>query len=161
MKQEFVNPFLTPAVAVWEEMLGETLELVGAKSIGEGQQTTTDITCVIGVTGSVRGNVLYGFDHQTALNVATRMMDEPIEELDEVSMSALGEIANMITGNAATSLSTAGYECDIAPPVILEPKGVAITSHAKGAEIEVTFKSSLGNLTIRVGLSEALVPAGV
>ena len=123
MREEFVNPFLAPALTVWERELNRPLELTGATAVSS-RNTTDDITAVIGVTGKLRGSVLYEMSHDTAIAVASTMIGEPIVELDDMSMSALGELANMVTGNAATLLTQAGYTCDISPPVILAPRGV-------------------------------------
>ncbi len=68
-------------------------------------------------------------------------------------LSILGEIANVITGNAATELAANGFPCDISPPVIIEPRGSTLTSTVC-RQILVTFKSDLGLMTARIGLSE-------
>ena len=67
-------------------------------------------------------------------------------------LSILGEIANVITGNAATELAANGFPCDISPPVIIEPRGSTLTSTVC-RQILVTFKSDLGLMTARIGLS--------
>ena len=68
-------------------------------------------------------------------------------------LSILGEIANVITGNAATELAANGFPCDISPPVIIEPRGSTLTSTVC-RQILVTFKSDLGLMTARIGLSD-------
>ena len=47
MREEFVNPFLTPAVAVWEHELGESLHYLGASAV-PSKGTTAAIAVVIG-----------------------------------------------------------------------------------------------------------------
>ncbi len=153
MKQEYVNAFLTPATLVWQKELSHTLKFVGAESTSH-QFTTEELTVIIGVSGSLQGNVLYGFDGVTALSVAGQMMGEPVEELGDIGLSALGEIANMITGNAATQLANVGYACDISPPVIIEPAGSRFTT-VGGPQLLVSFTSDLGPLSIRISLSES------
>ena len=102
MKEQYVNSFLTPAKLVWEKELGDSLELIGAQVVSN-QFTTDDLTAIIGVSGWLEGNVLYGFSEATALAVVRRMMGEEVDTYrDEIGLSALGEIANMITGNATT-----------------------------------------------------------
>ena len=82
------------------------------------------------------------------------MMDEPeVKEINEMGLSALGEIANVITGNAATLLADAGWPCEISPPVIIEPAGSRFTTVAAN-QILVTFNSNMGILRIRIALSE-------
>jgi len=152
MKEEYVNAFLIPASLVWEKELGQSLNLVGAEAVSN-QYTTEDLTVVIGVSGSLQGNVLYGFGNGTALSVASHMIGEPVDELDEMGLSVIGEIANMITGNAATQLASAGYRCDISPPVLIEPVGSRLTTMT-GSQILVNFASDVGTLSIRIGLRE-------
>ena len=83
------------------------------------------------------------------------MLGEEVEAVaDELGFSALGEIANMITGNASTHLAELGYDCDITPPVIIEPAGSKVTTLGR-AQINVTFVSDLGRLIVRISLKEA------
>lgn len=152
MKQEYVNAFLVPAQLVWESELNQTLELIEAKVATECT-APQDITAVIGVTGHLQGNVLYEFGYATGLAVASSMMGEPLEEHDEISMSALGEIANMISGNAATKLSEQGILCDITPPEI-SAGGVGNVVKLLEAQIVAAFTSSLGSFNIRISLAE-------
>jgi chemotaxis protein CheX len=120
VKEEYVNSFLAPAKLVWTKELGEDLEMAGAQVVSN-QFTTDDLTAIVGVSGRLEGNVLYGFSDETALAVVRRMIGEEVESYrDELGLSALGEIANMITGNAATHLSRTGFPCDISPPVIVD-----------------------------------------
>ncbi len=154
MKEEYVNAFLTPAKMVWEKELKTPLDFVGAKAV-DHQYTTEDLTAILGVSGQLQGNVLYGFGGGTAIAVASAMIGETVTELDDMSMSALGELANMITGNAATQLSAKGYECDISPPLIIEPSGSRIST-LSGMQILTSFKSEYGELYIRICLNENL-----
>ena len=154
MKEEYVNAFLSPARQVWEKELGCPLDFVGAKVISN-VFTTADLTVTIGVSGELEGNVLYGFGNGTSLALAGRMMGETISEHNEVSLSAVGELANMITGNAATQLANAGYTCNISPPIMIEMIGSRIAT-VGGAQIMATFSSDLGDLDIRISLRESL-----
>ncbi|MCH7970425.1 MAG: chemotaxis protein CheX [Chloroflexi bacterium] len=152
MRQEFVNPFLGPAQMVWQKEFGVPLEVADAKAVSY-QYTTDDITAIIGISGKLQGNVLYGFSDSVSSEVVRRMIGEDVDAHDPMALSALGEIANVITGNAATELAANGYPCSISPPVIIEPRGSTLTSTVP-RQILVTFKSELGILTARIGLTE-------
>ena len=152
MRQEFVNPFLGPAQLVWQKEFGVPLEVTDAKAVSY-QYTTEDITAIIGISGKLQGNVLYGFSNSVSTEIVRRMIGEDMDAHDPMALSALGEIANVITGNAATELAANGYSCDISPPMILEPSGSTLTSTIP-RQILVTFKSELGLLTARIGLTE-------
>ena len=55
----------------------------------------------------------------TKWQLASKMCMMPVDKLDELSLSALSELSNMILGNAATVLSTKGVTIDITPPAII------------------------------------------
>jgi chemotaxis protein CheX len=152
MKEEYVNAFLTPAVHVWEKELAVKLTLSGAEQAAS-QYTTTELTALIGLSGQLEGNVLYGFSQDCARTVASKMIGQEIVEMDELSLSAIGELANMITGNAATLLANMGAVCEITPPVIIEPSGSRFTTFG-GPQILVKFTSELGPLHIRISMTE-------
>ena len=153
MKEEYVNSFLAPAKMVWDKELGKSLDLVKAEIVSH-QFTTEEVTAIIGISGTLQGSVLYGFPEGTAEAIVTIMLDgEAGCATDELGLSALGEIANMITGNAATRLAQQGFPCDISPPVIIEPAGSRFTT-LSGPQILVTFTSEVGPLTVRISLNE-------
>ncbi len=153
MKEEWVNSFLVPAKLVWNKELGQDLKVESAEVV-DHQFTTEDLTAIIGVSGRLEGNVLYGFTEDSALAVVSQMIGEKIDDLrDDMALSALGEIANMITGNAATHLAQAGFPCQISPPVIVEPRGSRFTIMGS-TQILVSFSSPLASLSVRISLRE-------
>ena len=154
VKEQYVNPFLVPAKQVWEKMLGCALD-VKRYFPTTNLVTTEDITAVIRIKGPLfMGDVLYGFDTETAMSVASVMLRKNVEDLDEVALSALGELVNIISGNAATLLATAGYENRINPPLIIQFKGSRVISK-KTKQIQVIFTSALGNLHVRIALYDS------
>jgi chemotaxis protein CheX len=152
MRQEFVNPFLSPAQNIWKKEFNLDLAVTSAQAVAY-QYTTEDVTAIIGVSGKLEGNVLYGFSDVTSRNIVERMVGPGASPKDPIGLSALGEIANIVSGNAATSLASAGYPCDISPPIIIEPRGSTITSTVQ-RQILVTFMSEIGELKVRIGLTE-------
>ena len=152
MREEYVNPFLAPAKLVWERELKCDLDLEEFAAVSD-EFTTDDVTVVIRVKGLVEGNVLYGFDIETAKAIAGTMMGEDIDELDEIALSDLGELANMISGNAATELAAAGFFCQISPPLLLQPAGSRFTDKHT-TQILVVLDSDLGPLHVRIDLAE-------
>ena len=146
MKEEYVNSFLAPAKMVWDKELGKTLNLAKAEIVSH-QFTTEEVTAIIGISGTLQGSVLYGFPEATAEAIVAIMLDgEAGSATDELGLSALGEIANMITGNAATRLASQGFPCDISP-------GSRFTT-LSGPQILATFTSEVGPLTVRISLNE-------
>ena len=79
------------------------------------------IAVELSLTGDIVGNVLIRFNEENAKKVASAMMmGMPIEELDDMALSALAELGNMIMGGASIELSNVGLNTDITTPTILK-----------------------------------------
>ncbi|HAL47051.1 MAG TPA: hypothetical protein DCP37_04800 [Dehalococcoidia bacterium] len=153
MKQEFVNPFLSSAKLVWEKELGMSVELTSASAV-DTRFLTEDVTASIGLSGELVGTVLYGFPTPTAREIMNVMVGEEVDAESELAQSALGELANMVAGNAATLLSNAGYTCDITPPIIISAAGTIISTLGR-PQLKVDFTSTVGPMSIRIDFSES------
>jgi chemotaxis protein CheX len=112
----------------------------------------TDVTSVIGVIGDIKGNIAYSLSQDTAKKiVSTMMMGMPVEQLDSMARSAIGELANIITGTAASILGSSGTMVDITPPsVIIGQELYMIISSIEVVVIEL--HTQFGNIEINIGL---------
>ena len=153
MGDTLAESFTIPIINIWESELGETVDKK-ASNPADVLYDASAIIAVVGVTGKLSGDVLYGFTQETAMAIASKMIGEPLEALDEMALSAICELANMITGNAATLLAEAGMACEITAPVMMDPTELAMCSSPGDDAFMTTFASSLGELNIKVSLSE-------
>lgn len=79
----------------------------------------------IDIKGSVEGQVAFGLAPEVALKIASAMMGGfELNELDDMSKSAVAELANMISGNACMALSNNGLQLDITPPQVQHGAGI-------------------------------------
>lgn len=105
----------------------ETIMMVCGQELTEGasyahkrKSIPDSIAVRLDLTGDVVGHVLIRFTEANAKKVAsTMLMGMPVEELDEMSLSALSELGNMIMGGATVHLSEEGLSTDITPPTLL------------------------------------------
>ncbi|MBI3964336.1 MAG: chemotaxis protein CheX [Chloroflexi bacterium] len=124
---EHVEPFLRAAAQVLEQELGMPVQR-GKLALASGSCTTQDITAIVGITGRLMGLALYGMSNATALAIVSRMMGAPVDEMDDLALSGIGELGNVITGRATTLLAEMGLEADIAPPVLLSGAGSRVST---------------------------------
>lgn len=86
------------------------------------------VMTIVGVVGDIKGNVVYSFDEEGAKKIASSMMmGMPVNELDDMSKSALTELANMLTANAATNLSKIDVTANISTPTLMCGKDLQAT----------------------------------
>lgn len=154
MKVEFVNPFVSAAFMVLEKV-GKTKVTKGTLSLASSPLAGMDVNTVIGVTGDILGQVIYSMSTDTAQKIASVMlMGLPISDFDEIAKSAISELGNIITGNAATELGNNGYCCNITPPSLFMGKEVKVS--IKDLQILlIPVTTDFGDIHIYVALKEA------
>ncbi len=130
---EYINPFLMAATTIIKDICQIEMT-VGKPYVKQTAFANDSVVIMIGVTGEMRGQVLIALTYKKALEIASKMMmGMPVTELDDMSISAISELGNMIMGNAATILSTKGVGIDITPPTVC--RGNIIISQSYAANI--------------------------
>ena len=150
---ELVGPFIEAAARVISQECGETVTR-GQLHRVRSPQTNGDISALIAITGGVAGPVIYSLTEETALGFASRMIGEPVAELDALAQSAIAELANMITGQAGIALERSGFPSDMSPPVLLIGKGSSIAT-LNLTRLVVPLVVSFGQFTIDIAIKEA------
>lgn len=117
MNAEHINPFLVSATRILKDMCFIDSK-IGKPFLTNCQFGDDSVIIVIGVTGEMRGQVLIEMKLNVACDIASKMCMMPVAQMDDLSKSAIGELGNMIMGNAATIFSTKGIGIDITPPVL-------------------------------------------
>lgn len=87
----------------------------------ETQSTVSirDISVSIGLVGDVDGQIFMSMDAQTGKSIASEMLGGmEIIDVDEVVKSAVGELCNMVMGNACSSISLETANVDITTPTV-------------------------------------------
>lgn len=126
MDVKLVNPFVEAFVNVMP-MLGFQDIKKGNLSLKGKELNSNGVLIIVGIVGAVRGNVVYSFSMEDAKKIAsTMMMGMPVAELDDMSKSALSELTNMLTANAATSFSAMDMLIDISTPTLLHGINVSV-----------------------------------
>ena len=116
MDVKLVNPFIDAFTSVLPQMGFPTPSRTGM-SVKEKSATSLGVAVIVGFTKEIRGSVVYNMSEETAKFIAsTMMMGMPVENFDEMAQSAISEMSNMLTANAATNLTALGLEVDISTP---------------------------------------------
>ena len=152
MRAEFINPFLVAGAQVLESFIGSSPS-PGQLAVRSATFTTQQVSIVIGVTGVVQGQAVYGLSLVTATKLAASMSAMPLATFDEMASSAIAELGNMISGHATTLLSEAGYECQITPPTLIRGANVEISTSTPA--LVVPLYTDFGKIEINVALKEA------
>jgi chemotaxis protein CheX len=116
MDAAHINPFIQGTQAVCSTICGEAPSL-GKLNVKGKPYAPMPITIAVTLIGDIAGDVIFNMAEQDGCFIASRMMGGmPVAALDEMSQSAVSEMANMISGNVATLFAGKGVSVDISPP---------------------------------------------
>ncbi|MEK8023598.1 MAG: chemotaxis protein CheX [Candidatus Hydrogenedentota bacterium] len=139
MKVQNVAPFVDAAAYVLEQCIPDARIRRGELKFSTDPHISAGITTFIGLTGTLRGRVVYDMSKQTAISIASEMNNEKQVGMNTLVRSTISELANMMTGNAATRLNQSGQDVDITPPTFII-----------GTETEVYSYKSMGHLIVPI-----------
>lgn len=128
MNVEYINLFIQASQTVLKSLVNIDSSL-GKVYLKTSPYSSDTLAVVIGLMGDLRGQVIFSMNKTVACKIASAMMiGMPVNELNEVSKSAVAEAANMILGNAATRLYGKAVKIDITPPAVFMGDDMQITT---------------------------------
>lgn len=134
---EHVNLILMAATKV----LKDTCQIeaaIGKPTVRDTPVTNDFVIIIVGITGQMSGQIMIDLPHVTACNIASKMCMMTITEMNEISISALSELGNMIMGNVATLFSSKGIAMDITTPKVSRDDSV-FANGTKNLCVPITF----------------------
>ncbi len=116
MDASLINPFIQGSQTVLQMVCSEAPRL-GQLSVKKQPYQALPVSVAISIFGDVQGEVAFNMSAEVGCYIASKMMGgAPVPALDEISSSALAELANMISGNVCTIFSGKGVKVDISTP---------------------------------------------
>jgi chemotaxis protein CheX len=149
-----LNPILEAVAGTLPQLGFQIVEKKGV-SLNDHVLSWQGVMINIGMLGSVKGIIAIGMEKASACRIAsTMMMGMEVKELDELSQSAISEMANMVCANACTRFSQNGVTgVDISPPILLVGEGGEVTLPVPRV-ITVAFLVDDIPLDIHIGLQD-------
>lgn len=117
MRYEYIDPFVNSALRVLRTAVPGTarrgeITMLRADQIGEG------VNVVIGITGESEGDIIISMEVGTALAISSRLLGSQTAALTDDALDVLGELGNMIAGNAVSALNDQGFDFNVMSPVV-------------------------------------------
>ena len=120
MNVDCINAFISAGSVVLKQTTQKDVA-TGKAFIKTNGFINDTISLMIGLSGKIRGRVALNMEKEIALKIASNMMGGfVVTDFDEMTASAVGELANMIAGNASTILYNKGIGIEITPPSVVQ-----------------------------------------
>ncbi|HOJ63518.1 MAG TPA: chemotaxis protein CheX [Spirochaetota bacterium] len=153
MKAEWINPFISNAIEVFEQMANLRLEKTNL-TVKEDPTPSNDISIIVGIAGFIQGQVVYSLKEHTAQRIAQALAPKSTTKIDNAFIeSSIAEVANIITGRTTIQLSGQDKILHITPPTIIIGKDYTI-SFVKLKTIVVNLSSRFGTIEVNIAIKE-------
>lgn len=107
-----------------------------------------DLSAVIGLTGDKNGSICLSFTRTCAVAIVRGMLGDDIEDILQDAKDAVGEISNMISGQARAELATMGLKMSGSTPTLILGENHLISHMANATVIAIPFSTGNGDFTV-------------
>lgn len=107
-----------------------------------------DVSAVIGITGDKQGTFSISFDRKTAVHIVKQMLGDAIEDILQDVQDAMGEITNMISGQARVGLADMGLKLQGSTPSVIMGDNHTIAHMSSAVAIAIPFSCEAGTFTL-------------
>lgn len=143
-----VMSFLRSFTSSIAEVLSKMVNLDRSKMTGVNISEFETNDCVfveVGLIGDQEGRAVFCFSNKLAFNLINSMTFMEVNQVDELVCSALAEVSNISSGNAATYMTKKGVACDITTPLVFKEK-----QDSFGLLKGILIQTGMGNLSVAV-----------
>lgn len=151
MDIKLVNPFLDATVNVLSTM-AFTEASAGKPFLKKTKEASGDVTGTISFTGDATGILAITFTEGCIANILTNMFGEEVTGINDEVCDAVGELTNMISGDARRKLEQYGYSIRAAIPSVITGKNHTIKKFFEGPCIALPFSTNGGDFTVEIAV---------
>jgi chemotaxis protein CheX len=146
---------IIPFVKAVENVLSTMLSLqvdIGEPKLRSSQEPEADVSGIISVFGDMQGAVVMGFPTATAEALASLFIGVEVSSDSEDFADAVGELANMVAGNAKAEFT--GKNLTIGCPSVVIGKGHKVFQHRDLPVLQIPCTCDCGEFVVEVSMRE-------
>jgi chemotaxis protein CheX len=151
MDVTLINPFIEATLHVLSS-LAFTQAKAGKPYLKKDSLAMGDVSGIVGLTGETSGTLSVSFSEQSILTIVSNMFGEPVPEINDEVKDAVGEILNIVSGQARQKLESKGRILKGAIPTVITGKNHTISHITRHPIIAIPFDTDNGGFTIEVCL---------
>ncbi len=149
MDVSYVNPFIVSTIETFKKMLNTDIR-PGKVALKDSEVHTFDVSGIIGLSGEAQGSICLSFPKVIALRVVSALLGMEIKIIGDDVADGIGELANIVAGNAKQHLTK--YNLSISLPKVVIGKDHKVASQRGVPTIVVPFSSKLGEFAMEIAL---------
>jgi len=138
MDVKYINPFVTAAQVVFKTMLGLDATM-GKPILKDVRATSGDVTGIMGLVGDKKGTIAISFREVGAMFVFRTLVGDECSKIGPEVVDSIGEITNIISGQARKEFEKAGINLKAAIPMVVVGHNVELNFITKIPIISLPF----------------------
>ena len=107
-----------------------------------------DVSAIVGLTGDKTGSISISFTKKCAVAIVKNMLGDDIQDIMQDAKDAVGEITNMISGQARAGLAQMGLAMQASTPTIIFGDNHTVSHITSGPVIAIPFTTPNGDFTV-------------
>ncbi|MDQ7033163.1 MAG: chemotaxis protein CheX [Desulfonauticus sp.] len=126
---------------------------VGKPHLKNDNTAMGDISGIIGFSspdGKSKGSMSVTFTEESALGIISNMLGEEFKELNQDVIDAVGELTNMISGQARRGMDEIGMTFEAGIPSVVTGKNHSISHVSNNAILVIPFESQYGPIVVEM-----------
>jgi chemotaxis protein CheX len=151
----YINAFVEAIENVFATMLQSDVQ-VREPMLKRASETEHDVSAIIGLSGDVMGSVVLSFPTEVAERVAGLFTGMPMTCEHEDFADAIGELVNMISGNAKAKFE--GRRSTISVPTVVLGKKHTVMGQRDLPMIVLPCSCDCGDFVLEVILKDLTAP---
>jgi chemotaxis protein CheX len=122
MDAQYINPFIVAVKNVFKTMLSVDIAM-GKPAVKADYNTDAEVTGLLPLSGGKTGFVRIAFSKNAVLFAYKSMLFEEAPEINSDVLDAVGELVNIIAGQARNELKMASLDAGIEAPKVFTGQG--------------------------------------
>ena len=138
---DIATPFIRSTIVILSTMAGITAT-VGKPYIKKTKIAHGDVSAIVGVTGDKVGSIAVSFTKACATSIVKGMLGDDIQDILQDVQDAVGEMTNMISGQARAGLAEMGITLQGSTPTVVLGENHLIRHTANAPIIAIPFSTN-------------------
>ncbi len=144
---KIAKPFISATVSVLS-MMAMVQPKPGKPYVKRDSVAKGDVSAVVGVTGASTGVISLSFEKSCAVAVVKNMLGDDVGDIMNDVKDAVGEITNMVSGQARSGLAEMGLVFQAGTPTVIMGDNHSISHLSKGPIMAIPFETEHGGFTL-------------
>lgn len=144
---DIAKPFIFATVNVLSTMAMIT-PTPGKPFIKTDHKATGDVSAIIGITGATNGSISVSFSKRCAVSLVKAMLGDDIGDIVQDTKDTVGEICNMISGQARAKLAEGGMVFQGSTPTVILGDKHMVMHTSKSPVVCIPFTTEHGDFFV-------------